>query len=574
MNRRTLLNKIWIIAKPFKWSFILSYAILLIELGFNQVLPLLLGNVIDAAIYQSNIKLFLKASAFYSIIFIAYQACGYSQLQIWQVLNNKYVYSLRVKCYDKILSLKAKQLSVIKTGDMLQTINDDTMEFHHIIQRYAMRFINAGIGTVVSIVIVAILKWEISIIIAILIPVSVLVTKKIERKMKKASAEIRGKQGVYNAWLMEILKGFREIKLFAAEKTVFRFFLFKNHDIVRANVKQAKLQFASDQLISLIYFVAQIVFYVVCAFFVANKLINIGEYIAIATYYTTISSNIQRILRGNVEYQRRKVSVERVFTLLESDFEDENGLHDIHITNGLIDIKNVTFAYKEHVDTIKNLSYQINAGERIGVVGQSGVGKSTFAHLLVKLFTPDNGSIFIDGQNINSCTYSSIRKSIGIVSQETVIFDTTVRENISFDKNTPDKVIWEALDKAHLKADIEKLPNGLDTLLGKDGINLSGGQNQRLCIARMFYKNPQIVILDEATSALDHESEKDVQKALDELTKGRTSIVISHRLNSIKNTDRILVLHDGVQVGDDSYKNLIETNVAFKEMFKAQVEVA
>lgn len=193
---------------------------------------------------------------------------------------------------------------------------------------------------------------------------------------------------------------------------------------------------------------------------------------------------------------------------------------------------------------------------------------------MVKFFTPDNGSIFIDGQNINSCTYSSIRKAIGIVSQETVIFDTTVRENISFDKNTPDKVIWDTLDKAYLKADIEKLPSGLDTLLGKDGINLSGGQNQRLCIARMFYKNPQIVILDEATSALDHESEKIVQKALDELTKGRTSIIISHRLNSIKNTDRILVLHDGVQIGDDSYKNLIETNVVFKEIFKTQVEVA
>jgi ABC-type multidrug transport system fused ATPase/permease subunit len=572
MKKISLFKKIWMIAKPFKYSFILSYTVLLIELVFNQIMPLFLANVINAAVYKTDMKLFFSASLFYMLVFIGYQACGFIQLQLWQVLNNKYVYNLRVKCYDKILNLKAKTLSDIKTGDMLQIINGDTMEFHHIIQRYAMRIVNAGIGTVVSLIIIAFLKWEIALIVAILIPASVLLTNKIKKKMKSVSEEIRNKQGSYNSWLMEIFKGFREIKLFAAEQNTSRIFTDKNKDLIDSNIKQVKLQFGSEQIINLIYFVSQIIFYIICAFFVADKSIDIGEYVAIAAYYTMVSGSFQRILRDNMQFQSRQVSVERVFRLLENDYENETDLIDIEITKGEISINELSFAYKENLNIIKNLNYTINSGEKIGVAGESGVGKSTLAHIFIKLFAPDKGSVIIDGQDLKNCSYHSVRKNIGIVSQDTIIFDGSVKDNICFDKNVSDDVIWETLDKAYLKAEIERLPDGLNTTLGKDGINLSGGQNQRLAIARMLYKNPKIVILDEATSALDEDSEKIVQKALDQLTKGRTSIVISHRLNSIINADRILVLQDGEIVGDDSYDKLIKSNSAFISMFSAQAK--
>lgn len=572
MKKISLFKKIWMIAKPFKWSFILSYAVLLIELIFNQIMPLFLANVVDAAVYKTDMKLFFSASLFYMLIFIGHQACGFIQLQLWQILNNKYVYNLRVKCYEKILNLEATTLADIKTGDMLQTINGDTMEFHHIIQRYAMRIVNAGIGTVVSLIIVAFLKWEIAIMIAVLIPFSVLITNKIKKKMKAVSGEIRNKQGNYSSWLMEIFKGFREIKLFAAEQNISRIFSDKNKELIASNIKQVKLQFSSDQIINLIYFVSQIIFYIVCAFFVADKSINIGEYVAIAAYYTMVSNSFQRILRDNMLFQARQVAVERVFSLLESDYENETDLKDIEVTKGEITINELSFAYKEGLNVIKNLNYTINSGEKIGVVGESGVGKSTLAHIFIKFFTPDKGSVIIDEQDIKNCTYHSIRKNIGIVSQETIIFDGTVKDNICFDKNVSDDVIWEVLEKAYLKAEIERLPDGLNTTLGKDGVNLSGGQNQRLAIARMLYKNPQIVILDEATSALDEASEKIVQKALDQLTKGRTSIVISHRLNSLITADRILVLQDGEMVGDDRYDKLIKSNSEFISMFSTQAK--
>ncbi|MEA4833484.1 MAG: ABC transporter ATP-binding protein [Oscillospiraceae bacterium] len=572
MNKFKFLKKVWSIAKQHRWYFFLSYIILLIELAFNQILPLLLGNLVDAAVYKTNIRLFMTSAGIYATVFLGSVLCGFLQLQFWQKLNNKYVYGLRVRCYEKILRLKARTLTDIKTGDMLQTINGDTMEFHHIIQRYAMRVVNAGIGTVVSLAIVAYLKWEIALIIAILIPTSILLTERIKNKTNEIFNEIREKQGQYNSWLMEILKGIREIKLFAAEDNTQHKFTDKNNDLIKSSVKSIKIGFASDKTIGLIYFVAQLIFYIVSALFVVNGSINVAEYITIAAYYTLVSSNFQRILRDNMAFQARQVAIERVFMLLDKEYEDNAGLSSLTVSQGKIEIEDLSFAYQEDVDVLKNLTYTITPGKRIGIVGASGVGKSTFAHMMIRFFTPTKGKIMIDGQDLNACTYSSVRENIGLVGQETVIFDATVKDNICFGADVPDEAIWGVLKKAYLKNEIEKLPEGLHTMLGKDGQSLSGGQNQRLAIARILFKNPKIVILDEATSALDEAAEQIVQNALDELTAGRTSIVISHRLNNILHADEIIVLKDGEVAATGKYEDLIRTDTTFSELFAAQAK--
>lgn len=572
MHKVKFLKKVWDIAKQYKWHFFLSYIILLIELALNQILPLLLGNIVDAAVYKSNMAVFLTAAAIYASVYLGRVLCGFLQLQFWQRLNNKYVYGLRVKCYEKVLRLKASLLTDIKTGDILQTINGDTMEFHHVLQRYAMRIVNAGIGTMVSLIIVAYLKWEIALIMAILIPTSILLTEKIKKKTKKISKELRDNQGEYNSWLMEILKGIREIKLFAAENTVEGQFVSKNNELIKSGIKYSKINFISDKTITLIYFVAQLIFYIVSAFFVATGSINVAEYITIAAYYSLISGNFQRILRDNMAFQARQVAIERVFKLLDEEWEDNTGLSPLLVSEGQIEIKNLSFSYEKDSNILKNLTYTIAPGKRIGIVGESGVGKSTLAHLMIRFFEPQNGLIKIDGQALDDCTYSSVRDMIGLVSQETVIFDVSVKDNICFGADVPDNIIWNVIEKSYLRAEIEKLPNGLHTMLGKDGHSLSGGQNQRLAIARILYKNPKIVILDEATSALDEVSERIVQKALDELTEGRTSIIISHRLNSIAHADDIIVLKNGELEETGDFKRLMHDSVTFRELFAAQAK--
>lgn len=573
MKDNVIIQRIWQFAKLYKWAFLISYTVLVLELIFDQLLPVFLSDVINYAVYDADIPKFLLSSLWYMLIFFGYAACGYIQLQLWQRLNNKYIYDIRIACYKKVLRLKPTVLADIKTGDVIRTINNDAAEFHHIIQRYAMRIINAGIGTVFSLIIVAVMKWEIALFMLIVIPVSVLISKQIETKMKSVSDELRNKQGKYSAWLMEILKGMREVKLFVAEKTVLRHFMQKNHDIVRSSVKQDTLQFQSNQIINGIYFCANLIFYILCAFFVANGSINIGEYVAIASYFSMVNSNIRKVLHGNVEYQRRKTCVERVLKLLDAEEENEFGLSPLTVTEGDIAIENLSFGYDTKKPVLQDLNLRILAGEKIGVVGVSGAGKSTFANLLLKLYEPQQGRICIDGKNLSECKYSSVRQAVGIVNQENILFNMSVRDNITFGSPATDEMLWSILEKVHLKDEIEQLPNKLDSILGNGGSALSGGQNQRLCIARLIFRDPKIIILDEATSALDPVSENIVQAALEALVDGRTTIIISHRYKALLHTDRILVLHNGEQVGYAHYDTLMAENKYFADMFAKQKEV-
>lgn len=572
MKKINIFKKIWPMAQKYKWYFLGSYAVLLIELFLKQVLPLLQGNMVNAAIYKNDMKSFIDVTLLYTVTFIGLQVCNYFQLSMWQILDNKYVYDLRIKCYEKILVLRGRDLVDINTGDVIRIINEDTSEFHHLFQRYAIRTMNAGIGTIVSLTLVAMIRWQVAILAIILIASSVLSTDRIKRKLKDAAMDIRNAKGIYSSWLIEVLSGMHEVKLFVAEKSVLNRFIHKNEQVKGMEIHYSNLMITSDAIIESILFGSQILFYLGCALFVINDSFTVAQYITVAGYYSLISDNFQRIMKNEMEFKKREVSIERVFSLLEREDENQNEASELQVTKGEIDIRNLEFGYEKRKSVFDKISCHVESGERVGIVGQSGIGKSTFAHILIRFFEPDNGAILIDSQDINSCSYTSIRKNIGIVSQETVVFNLTVKQNICFKDDVADDIIWEILEKVYLRDVVEKLPLGLNTVLGYGGGKLSGGQAQRLSIARLMYKNPKIIILDEATSALDQKSEKLVQKSLDELTKNKTSIIISHRLNSIINTDRVLVFHSGQIVADETCEQLLEDNELFKDLFLVQCQ--
>ncbi len=573
MSDKEIIKRIWHFAAPYKWAFFLSYGVLLAELAFNQILPVLLSDIINFAVYENDIGKYVFAAVRYSTAFLGFAVCGLVQLRLWQKEHNSYIYDIRRACYEKCLRLKASVLSDVSTGDVIDIIEGDTEEFHHIIQRHAMRVINAGIGTVVSLGIVAYMCYEIALFMAVVIPFSIVITKKLEKKIKRTSEELRHKQGKQSSWLMEMLKGLREVKLFAAEGRVLDRFYNAESDIVSLQVKQDSISYRLDRLIDAVYFAADIMFYIICGVLTLKGRINIGEYMALVSYFGMITYGIKRVLRGKGDYQRRKTSVERVLRFLDEP-EEVAGFDTLKVTKGEIEFKNVYFSYDKKQSVLENVNFSARSGEKIGIAGISGVGKSTLANLVLKFYDPDSGSILIDSQDISGVSYSSLRHEIGVVNQDCTVFDGTVRYNVTCGKTTDDDTLWNILEKVYLREDVENLPDGLDTVLGSGNANLSGGQAQRLCIARLIFREPKMIILDEATSTLDTESEKVVKLSLDRLCEGKTCLIISHRFTALSNVDKVLLIKDGKVEDFDTPDVLLSNNEYFADMFASQIALS
>ena len=311
--------------------------------------------------------------------------------------------------------------------------------------------------------------------------------------------------------------------------------------------------------------------------FLVYKKILPGDMVAYVMFVSTLIATIRRIIEFAEQFQRGMTGIERFLQIMDADIDifDEPNAVEMKNPKGVIEFKDVSFEYPDdHNEVFKNLNLKINAGEKVAIVGPSGGGKTTLCNLIPRFYDPTDGVITIDGKDIKGFTLKSLRSNIGMVQQDVYLFSGTVRDNILYGRpGASDEEMQEAARRAGADEFIQNLPNGYDTYIGERGVKLSGGQKQRISIARIFLKNPKIIILDEATSALDNESEYAVARSLGELSKGRTTLTIAHRLSSIRNSDRILVLtNDGI-VEEGNHNTLIEKDGIYSRFYKMANEM-
>ena len=422
-------------------------------------------------------------------------------------------------------------------------------------------FFIAGIKLIASFVILCRSSLLLTLLVFACLPVMLAVCTWLNHRMRTAQKEQRYQIGELNAAIEDSLLGQRVVKAFTAENAEAAKFDAGNQAFRRIKTKWYYIMAAFGTSTRLFDGLMYTVVIVAGGLFLVNGKINPGDLVAYILYVSTLIATIRRIVEFAEQFQRGMTGIERFYEIMDApvDILDAPGAVPLRVTDGTIDFEDVSFEYPDdHNKVLRHLTLHIRPGENLALVGPSGGGKTTICNLIPRFYDVTDGVIRVDGQDIRSVTLDSLRGSIGIVQQDVYLFSGTVRENIAYGRpGASDEEIIQAAKLAGAHSFIQWLPNGYDSYIGERGVKLSGGQKQRLSIARVFLKNPKLLILDEATSALDNESETLVSRSLARLAQGRTTLTIAHRLTTIQHADRILVLGNQSIEEEGTHKELL-----------------
>ena len=514
------------------------------------VLPMIIRKITNTAIEDVTlltVRMVLSLALLYFVLRIIDTFANYYMSNTGHVMGAKIETDMRSSAYSHLQKLSETYFNNTKVGQIMGRLFDITEFSHHCPEEFFI----AAVKITVSFIILSRINLALTVMVFAFVPIMTVVCRAINKKMRAAFKRQRYLIGELNASIEDTLLGQRVVKAFANEEMEIGKFEVGNKDFL--NIKKHCYNLMGLFNTSTRVFDGLMYLTVILGgglFLVYRKILP-GDMVAYVMYVSTLIATIRRIIEFAEQFQRGMTGIERFLEIMDADIDifDEPGAKDIVSPKGNIVFDNVSFEYPDdHNKVLKNLNLSIKSGEKIAIVGPSGGGKTTLCNLIPRFYDATSGKITIDGEDIRKITLKSLRQNIGIVQQDVYIFSGTIFENIAYGKiGAMLDEVKEAAKKAGADEFIKELKDGYNTYVGERGVKLSGGQKQRISIARVFLKNPPIIILDEATSALDNESEYEVAKSLGALAKGRTTLTIAHRLSSIKNSDRILVLtNDGI----------------------------
>lgn len=545
----------------------------IIAAGGTAYLPFVIKDMVDQVLSEKNTTMLNWIVLSIIVVFVIRGIAYYGQSYLMNYVGQRVIIDIRKAVFEKLQRLSMSFYDKHKTGTIMSYVTNDVSALQSAMVDNVVEMITETVILVASIVMMIYLDWKLFLVTFATFPVVLFFIDSFGKRIRKSGSRIQEAAADITSVLQEVASSPRVIKSFVREGYEVERFDKENMNNFRANMKYAQL---SSTLTPTIEFVAAVGVSIILWYggnSVINGSITAGSLVAFLTYAVNISNPIKRLSRVIGNIQKALAAAQRVFDVLDlpEDIKNAPDAKALPPVKGDVRFKDVCFAYNESEEVLSHVSFEVKPGEMIAFVGPSGAGKSTVASLLPRFYDATNGSITIDGQDIRKVTLDSLREQVGIVPQETVLFNGSVYDNILYGRLDATREEVETAAKAANAHDfIMQLPNGYETMLGDRGMNISGGQRQRISIARAILKNPQILILDEATSALDTESERVVQEALDRLMVGRTSFVIAHRLSTIKNADKIMVLEKGQLIEQGNHDELMAMDGLYAHLYKIQ----
>ena len=566
-------RRLWPSISPFKAGLIVASVALVINAGSDAYMLSLLKPLLDDGFGKTGSDI-LKWMPFVVIgLMIVRGISGFISSYCVSWVAGKVVMNMRRRLFSHMMGMPVSFFDQQSTGTLLSRITYDSEQVASSSSDALITVVREGASIIALFCMMFYYSWQLSLILIVIAPVVSIAIRMVSKRFRNISKNMQNTMGTLTTSAEQMLKGHKEVLIFGGQEVESKRFDKTSNWMRQQNMKMVAASSVSDPVIQLIAsFALAFVLYAASVPSVMETL-TAGTITVVFSSMIALMRPLKSLTNVNAKFQRGMAACQTLFAILDLEQEKDTGKLEVKRAKGDVEFRDVTFSYNNKgAPALKNVSFKIPANKTVALVGRSGSGKSTIANLLTRFYDIQEGEILLDGHDLREYTLSSLRNQVGLVSQNVHLFNDTIANNIAYARNEvyTREQIEEAARMAYAMDFIDKMDNGLDTVIGENGVLLSGGQRQRIAIARALLRDSPVLILDEATSALDTESERAIQSALDELQKNRTSLVIAHRLSTIEKADEIIVVEDGYIAERGDHATLLAKNGAYAQLHRLQ----